>query len=516
MGTCLRLTLALSLLLAQDGRLPAERATRPVKVADFDGYTEGVVIDAHGTIFVSLLHRDRVVAVPSHGRPYTWLVAPGPNGHRILPDGTHLLVVRDAVLHVAADGQVLDTLPRRTDTLRLRSPNDLALDGDGGVYITDPIATDAEAAARLGRVYYVDARGRLTLAASDLCYANGAAVRPDGRVLYVDDSCTNEIYAFDVRAPGMLGPRRRFAVLPDSGRGLADGMTFDDAGRLYVAHFGVGRVEVFDTAGRVLRRYSAGNRTSSNLAFGGPGLGTLYISGAPGDQDGPGALFRLPLGVHGRSSLARPAAAPDPVIPVYEEPRHHLVYRNALVRVLDIFVPPGDTSHYHVHAAPLISVTVQDARSWVQALGRPRGPDQPADAVPEIGDNWGQPLPYTHRVANVDSVPYHRIAAEWLAGPGRPCAPLAPPSDGRLLEDGKYGRIYEFDLAPHGEVAQHLHDCPGLTVVATAGDVQFDGRAPAASGGQGAGRWYWRDAGQTHIIRNTGDTPVVIYEIDWK
>ena len=81
----------------------------------------------------------------------------------------------------------------------------------------------------------------------------------------------------------------------------------DEAGRIYIAHNGVGRVEVLDTLGRLLRRYQAGNLLASNVAFGGPTLGDLYVTGSPGAKSGPGALFRLHLGVRGRSSSATPA-----------------------------------------------------------------------------------------------------------------------------------------------------------------------------------------------------------------
>ena len=47
-------------------------------------------------------------------------------------------------------------------------------------------------------------------------------------------------------------------------------MTLDEAGRLYIAHNGVGRIEVFDAAGHLLTQYAAGNLLASNVAFGGP------------------------------------------------------------------------------------------------------------------------------------------------------------------------------------------------------------------------------------------------------
>jgi sugar lactone lactonase YvrE len=83
-------------------------------------------------------------------------------------------------------------------------------------------------------------------------------------------------------------------------------MAFDEAGRLYVAHWGSGRVEVLGADGRLLRRYPAGQQLPSNVAFGGVGLRDLYVTGSPVNEQGDGILTRLPLGVRGRSSRELP------------------------------------------------------------------------------------------------------------------------------------------------------------------------------------------------------------------
>jgi sugar lactone lactonase YvrE len=83
-------------------------------------------------------------------------------------------------------------------------------------------------------------------------------------------------------------------------------MTLDASGRLYIAHYGCGRIIVLSPSGQLLRRYAAGNQLASNVAFGGAGLGDLYVTGSPGEKTGPGAIYRLRLGIRGRSSRALP------------------------------------------------------------------------------------------------------------------------------------------------------------------------------------------------------------------
>jgi sugar lactone lactonase YvrE len=111
----------------------------------------------------------------------------------------------------------------------------------------------------------------MNVAAGDFGYCNGIAVRPDRRALLVDDSITSEVIELDIVSPGQLANRRTIAVLTPppvlaSGASLLDGMTFDAAGRLYVAHYSSGVVDVLDPAGALLRSYDVGI-TASNVAF---------------------------------------------------------------------------------------------------------------------------------------------------------------------------------------------------------------------------------------------------------
>jgi sugar lactone lactonase YvrE len=68
-----------------------------------------------------------------------------------------------------------------------------------------------------------------------------------------------------------------------------------------VAHYGMRTVQVISPDGKLLRSYPGGNLTTSNVAFAGPALDQLYITGALTDeQTSKGALWRLDLkGVHG-------------------------------------------------------------------------------------------------------------------------------------------------------------------------------------------------------------------------
>ena len=72
------------------------------------------------------------------------------------------------------------------------------------------------------------------------------------------------------------------------------------------AQFDLGHYEsirLVDPSGKVIRRYPGGNVTTSNVAFGGPKLDQLFVTGGLGPEAGAGGLFRLDLGVPGLKVL---------------------------------------------------------------------------------------------------------------------------------------------------------------------------------------------------------------------
>src|SRR4051812_6194297 len=74
-------------------------------------------------------------------------------------------------------------------------------------------------------------------------------------------------------------------------------------------------------------------------------------------------------------------------VPVHREPRHHLVYENALARVLEVRAPAGDTTLWHVHADRMLTVRIAGAGAWNQEPGHDRQAAEAAPAVGSVSDN---------------------------------------------------------------------------------------------------------------------------------
>jgi hypothetical protein len=89
-------------------------------------------------------------------------------------------------------------------------------------------------------------------------------------------------------------------------------------------------------------------------------------------------------------------------VPVSQEPRHHKVLDNGHVRLLDVRVPPGDTTLIHIHATPSLFVVLTDAKTGSQVISEE---DHSGSPIKHYGNIWFEGFylkPRIHRVYNQD------------------------------------------------------------------------------------------------------------------
>src|SRR5687767_455364 len=117
-------------------------------------------------------------------------------------------------------------------------------------------------------------------------------------------------------------------------------------------------------------------------------------------------------------ALASGAGQEDKVVPVHQEPRHHLVFDSPGTRILDVQIPPGETTLFHTHSDPILYVTMSTSQTRSQNIGGEWSGTPPAtapesSATPRVAPTnppgrmmsttgYGE-KPQTHRVNNVGS-----------------------------------------------------------------------------------------------------------------
>ena len=146
---------------------------------------------------------------------------------------------------------------------------------------------------------------RLPLA--NAAIANSICFSPDGRRMYYADSATREIRCCDYDPEsGAVGASRVF-VAADAAPGEPDGSCIDAEGFLWSTRWGAGQLMRFAPDGRLDRTLALAAPQPSCPAFGGPGLGTLYVTSAwlgmgAGERAAAplsGALFSQELALRG-------------------------------------------------------------------------------------------------------------------------------------------------------------------------------------------------------------------------
>jgi hypothetical protein len=74
-----------------------------------------------------------------------------------------------------------------------------------------------------------------------------------------------------------------------------------------------------------------------------------------------GILFILVLMLHYGYAKAQ--------VLVHEEPRHRPVFQGQGVRILNVLLPPGDTTQYHIHQTPSVFIFLSNTESGSQLQG---------------------------------------------------------------------------------------------------------------------------------------------------
>lgn len=191
------------------------------------------------------------------------------------------------------------------------SPNDIAIDGQGRIYFSDPRYLGHEAIEQpLMAVYRVDLDGSVHRVVTDAGKPNGIAISPDGKTLYV--VCNDDgIFGFDRLAKGTATRKGRMELMaydlkPDgsatfrktlvnySPQDGPDGLVCDADGNLYVAvrdekRFGI---YVYTPDGKELAYLPTPERPT-NVGFGrGPQATDLYVTAG-------GSLYRMKVNKRG-------------------------------------------------------------------------------------------------------------------------------------------------------------------------------------------------------------------------
>ena len=210
-------------------------------------------------------------------------------------------------------------------------------------------------------------------------------------------------------------------------------------------------------------------------------------------------------------------------VPVTNEPRHRVTFENAQMRIIDVNIPPGDTTLDHLHDRDIVTVSMAGGTAIrIQNGDQPwtaRAPRQLGDAT--VTEYAGKPG--NHKVENNGTSAYQLFAVENLKASGWTTTPAVTGLATTLMTEARSFRIYDVRLAQRASQTSHTHAVPTVAVLVS-GKVMSDGpdthakeNAPAAVGLRQLdqpGQWLLIPQGDTHHVVRLGTADARLLEIE--
>jgi lactonase len=278
--------------------LPIATAEPFFKVSDASIALEGPAFDRQGNLLFVDIYGGRVLRL-SPDRALTTVytdAALQPAGVAVHRDGRIFVAAvgnftAGRIIALGADGGEPQTIvPASAGYV----PNDLVFDRNGGFYFTDFRGTST---SPTGGVHYVSPDfATITPVLPNMAAANGIALSPDGKVLWVTEYCAGRLHRVDLK--DTVTPARSGSAVPYHfvGRG-PDSMRADADGNVYVAMNRQGRVLAFGSHGIPIGQILLPGREadrflrSTSLAFV-PGSRDVVIVARDEFGDGGAMIFR--------------------------------------------------------------------------------------------------------------------------------------------------------------------------------------------------------------------------------
>ncbi|MEO9230088.1 MAG: SMP-30/gluconolactonase/LRE family protein [Devosia sp.] len=238
------------------------------------------------------------------GQQWTW-DTPETVGATLPDDSGHVLALfRHSLVRLDRGSGQFETVLDFPNEPRNNRFNDGAMGPDGSLWLA---SMDFDFKVPTGAVYRVlpDLKS-VQVVDQGYVVANGPAVSPDGRRLFVNETMKGEVFVFDVDpTSGRPTNKRLFATIPPE-QGLPDGLHVDNAGGLWVALVTGGTVRRFHPDGTADRDISVPSPTVTSVCFG-RDADTMFVTTGRILMDEPtlaahplsGGLFRIDLRARG-------------------------------------------------------------------------------------------------------------------------------------------------------------------------------------------------------------------------
>jgi gluconolactonase len=295
-------------------------------------FPEGPAWVGDGSLLVVEIRRKTLTRVWPNGKKHIVAnLGGGPNGCAIGPDGYAYVCnnggfafrqrgdgkwvsagtpddyVTGRIERVNIETGRFEVLYDKVGDMPIRGPNDIVFDAHGGFWFTDPGKTRHRDWDR-GSICYAKADGSMIKEmVFPIVKPNGIGLSPDGKTLYVAETESSRLWAWDLAGPGEFvnpptpsprSPHGSRLVYAPSVYQRFDSLAVEANGNICVATLERGGIVVCAPTGGTAEFVPVpGDSHCTNICFGGPDLRKAYITqshvGHLVEMDWPRAGLRL-------------------------------------------------------------------------------------------------------------------------------------------------------------------------------------------------------------------------------
>lgn len=257
-------------------------------IAEGLGFPEGPVVMADGSVIVVESFAGRITRCWQGRKEVVCEIGDGPNGGAIGPDGALYVCNNGGIgpdYFARADrvGRIerVDLATGRFERVHdacngapLSAPNDLMFDCDGRIWFTDMGRMELDG-KKYGGLYCAAPDGSsITRIVGQALSYNGVGISPDMATVYVADTLSARLYAFDRRAEAQKP--RLVATVP--GQASLDSLAMTAAGNICVATIGEPGAITTVTPEGAMSRIETEDPVTTNIAFGGEDMRDAWIT----------------------------------------------------------------------------------------------------------------------------------------------------------------------------------------------------------------------------------------------
>jgi gluconolactonase len=241
-------------------------------------FPEGPLFDAQGDLWCVEMKGGGLARLDRAGRLTRFATGGAPNGLALDAAGGIWFCdsEQNQIRRLDLDTGVCETVVGSVDGHDLDKPNDLTFDAVGNLVFTCP-GNSREAPT--GYACCLTPSGDCTVIADQLYFPNGLAFTGDG-ALVIAETRRQRLWrgGWDTQARRWLSPVQLCAT---AGAPIGpDGLAIDIAGRIHVAIYGAGMVEVFAADGARLGALTTPGSSPTNCAFDPSGEWGLVVTEA--------------------------------------------------------------------------------------------------------------------------------------------------------------------------------------------------------------------------------------------